>query len=78
MKRDLSKNVDLVRELRRLEKNKIYRQDYVIRNFSQHLNEARKMRLQLLEEVDKLNTDILKCMEEIEQRKVVLNKENRL
>lgn len=78
MKRDLSKNVDLVRELRRLEKNRIHRQDYVIRNFSQHLNEARKMRLQLLEEVEKLNTDILKCMEEIEQRKVELNKENRL
>lgn len=78
MKRDLSKNVDLVRELRRLDRERIHRQDYVIRSFSQHLNEARKMRLQLLEDVEKLNADILKCIEEIEQRKIELNKENRL
>ncbi len=76
--KDLSRNVDLVRELRILNKKRIHRHDYVIRNFTQHLNEAKAIRQQLLEEIENLNTDILTCVGEIEQRKVELNKEHRL
>jgi len=76
--KDLTTELALTRELARLKKVRIYSQDYVIKNFTEHLRDAKAIRQEMLAEVDKLNVDILTCIKNIEERKSELNKEYKL
>jgi hypothetical protein len=78
MKRDIKKQVEKARELQLAKKERIYSNDYQMRNFTGHLEELAGVRNQLIEEVEKLTIDIKQCVDIIQARQKELNKEHEL
>lgn len=78
MKRDIKKQVEKARELQLAKKERIYSEDYQMRNFTEHLEELAGVRNQLIEEVEKLTIDIKQCIDIIQARQKELNKEHEL
>lgn len=58
MKRDISKQVEQARAMQLKRKEQVYSNDYQMRNFTAHLEEMSAIRMQIIAQVDLLDSDI--------------------